>query len=580
MTRDFQNSRNFEQTFDVTYDNDDQGEQQQQQSSQQQEEQQNELNQIPLPPSQQLKALHYYDSFNSVDTKFSEYSSDYDDNKKLKDSSSYFNSIISPQLTAVNNLEHLHTLAEVETERTITDGHNSNYNYFKQGSAAELSSESETEDDDEKKDDPFDYPEGGWRAYSNLIGSFLGLLGNWGVCSSTGAIQSYIAENQLKTADTTTISWIFSLYLCLMYSATVLSGTYFDRNGVKAPLIIGSLMGVGSLLSIANATEVYQFILGFGILQGLASGILLSPTIGVVSHYFKKNRGLANATATAGGSVGGVMFPLLMKKLFKDIGYVWGMRVLALIVAICYILCFLLIKEREEIKEYNKNKNPIDENASALFNFYKIYVSNTIDFSGLKTDMKFLFVCIGSTLTDCNIFITVTYYSLLLVKAGFTQDDAFILLVILNASSGVGRFFSSYAADKWIGRFNTLIMLLILLPLLYFVFWIPVRYSVKGMYAFTVVFGFFSGSVYSLVPTVIGEVSTTDQFGKRYSTMYFIVGIVLLGMVPASASIIGDGSKDMNIIGFIIFVALCGLFGALAYCVTRYLAIGFRMKKF
>ncbi|GME91635.1 unnamed protein product [[Candida] boidinii] len=580
MTRDFQNSRNIEHTVDVTYDSDDQGEQQQShQQKQQQEQQQNEVNEIPLPPSQQLKALHYYDSFNSVDTKFSEYSSDYDENKKSKDSSAYFNSIISPQLTAVNNLDHLHTLAEVETERTIIDEYNSNNNYFK-NSAPELITESESKEDEEKDDDPFDYPDGGWRAYSNLLGSFLGLLGNWGVCSSTGAIQSYIAENQLKNVDTTTISWIFSLYLCLMYSATVLSGTYFDRNGVRVPLIIGSLMAIGSLLSTANATEVYQFILGFGVLQGLASGILLSPTIGVVSHYFKKNRALANGAATAGGSVGGVMFPLLMKKLFKDIGYVWGMRVLTLIVAICYILCYFLIKERDEIKDYNRSKNPTDENASRLVNFYKIYVSNSIDFRGLKHDMKFLFVCIASTLTDCNIFITSTYYSLLLVKAGFSQDDAFILLVILNGSSGIGRFFSSYTADRWLGRFNTLIILLFILPFLYFVFWIPVRYNVQGMYGFTVVFGFFAGSVYSLVPTVIGEISTTDQFGKRYSTMYFIVGMVLLGMVPASASIIGDGSKDMNIIGFIIFVALCGLFGALAYCVTRYLAIGFKMKKF
>ncbi|GME71039.1 unnamed protein product [[Candida] boidinii] len=113
MTRDFQNSRNIEHTVDVTYDSYDQGEQQQShQQQQQQEQQQNELNEIPLPPSQQLKALHYYDSFNSVDTKFSEYSSDYDENKKSKDSSAYFNSIISPQLTAVNNLDHLHTLAE------------------------------------------------------------------------------------------------------------------------------------------------------------------------------------------------------------------------------------------------------------------------------------------------------------------------------------------------------------------------------------------------------------------------------------------------------------------------------------
>ncbi|GMF21126.1 unnamed protein product [[Candida] boidinii] len=172
------------------------------------------------------------------------------------------------------------------------------------------------------EEDPITYPEGGKEANLVVLGAFFALLPSWGIANSTGVIQTYIAENQLSEEPTSTISWIFSIYLFLMLSSCVLSGTYFDRNGAKLPLFLGSIMLVGGVLGMGNSTKVYQFILSFSILCGFGSGILMSPVVGAISHYFKKNRATANGIATNGGSVGGVIFPLMLRKLYTQVGFI------------------------------------------------------------------------------------------------------------------------------------------------------------------------------------------------------------------------------------------------------------------
>ena len=46
-------------------------------------------------------------------------------------------------------------------------------------------------------DSSIEYPEGGLKAYSVILGSFLGLIVNLGLINSIGAIQAYVSTHQL-----------------------------------------------------------------------------------------------------------------------------------------------------------------------------------------------------------------------------------------------------------------------------------------------------------------------------------------------------------------------------------------------
>jgi MFS family permease len=49
-----------------------------------------------------------------------------------------------------------------------------------------------------------------------------------------------------------------------------------------------------------------QFFLTFGILGGVGTSLLFTPSIAVVGHWFPLRRGLATGIVTTGGSVGGI----------------------------------------------------------------------------------------------------------------------------------------------------------------------------------------------------------------------------------------------------------------------------------
>ncbi|RCK57428.1 putative transporter MCH4 [Candida viswanathii] len=135
------------------------------------------------------------------------------------------------------------------------------------------------------EDNPDDYPDGGLKAYSVILGSFLGLIVNLGLINSIGAIQAYVSTHQLQDLPETSISWI-SPSTCPWHTPVVC---------------------------------IWQFILSF-ISLGIGNGLGMTPLIGVISHWFLKKRGNCTGLATSGGSVGGLIFPLMLRHSYTAYG--------------------------------------------------------------------------------------------------------------------------------------------------------------------------------------------------------------------------------------------------------------------
>ncbi|GAV52820.1 hypothetical protein ZYGR_0AI01020 [Zygosaccharomyces rouxii] len=121
--------------------------------------------------------------------------------------------------------------------------------------------EEESSEDEEENE----FPDGGLQAWLAVLGAFVGLVPVFGMLNSVGAIESYISKHQLKDVPSSTVSWIFSLYLAFSFLSCIFSGGYFDRNGSTTPMIAGTLVYVGGLFALANCHETYQFILAFSL---------------------------------------------------------------------------------------------------------------------------------------------------------------------------------------------------------------------------------------------------------------------------------------------------------------------------
>lgn len=72
----------------------------------------------------------------------------------------------------------------------------------------------------------------------------------------------------------------------------------------------------------------------YGVLSGVSSAFLTTTALAVVAHWFEARRGMASGITFVGSSVGGIVFPLILKPTLEHLNWAWAMRIVALIVLV------------------------------------------------------------------------------------------------------------------------------------------------------------------------------------------------------------------------------------------------------
>lgn len=73
--------------------------------------------------------------------------------------------------------------------------------------------------------------------------------------------------------------------------------------------------------------------LAYGVLGGVSGACLTTTALAVVAHWFERRRGMASGIAFVGSSVGGILFPLVLKATLERYGWKVAVRIVAGIVA-------------------------------------------------------------------------------------------------------------------------------------------------------------------------------------------------------------------------------------------------------
>ncbi|SCU84942.1 LAMI_0C09516g1_1 [Lachancea mirantina] len=437
------------------------------------------------------------------------------------------------------------------------------------------------DDDYNDDDDTDDFPEGGFRAWIVVLGCFFGLTTTFGMVNTMSVMETYIQSHQLAKVPSATIGWIFSLMLFLNFGTCIFSGSYFDRNGARSPLIVGSCVQFAGTVATANATKTWHFILAFSIVFGLGNGILVSPLVSAPAHYFRRRRGLATALASSGGSIGGIVYPILQRKCFamesdssEYYGFVWGMRYTSFLNLGLNILAILLVRERLP----NVETDPEETRFGKFRRVFDTYVLKSFDVSSFK-DLRYVFCVLGTMFGEISITGGLTYYGAYVIMRGYTNSDAYLLIMVINALGIPGRWLPGYFSDRY-GRFNVAIVTLILLTIMILVLWLPFGKSLPCLYAISAMYGFTSGSIFSLLPVCCGQISKTSEFGRRWSTMYGMVSVGILAGVPITGAIIGPDKTPSGYDHYVIWVGMLTLVSAICFIISRYFAVGLKLVRF
>ena len=304
---------------------------------------------------------------------------------------------------------------------------------------------------------------------------------------------------------------------------------------------------------IRHELEFWHFILTFSLLGGIGTSLIFTPAISAIGHFFLINRGSATGLASTSGSVGGIIFPLLLPKLFSTIGFAWAIRVMGLIFLVLVVIANLLIKSRLPPKA-----------GASMWPDFRIF-----------KDEIFALTTIGVFFIEWGLFIPLTYISSYALHYGISPTFSYQLLAILNAGSFFGRWLPGYFADRF-GRFNLLILTVCLSLIMILVVWLPARGNLPATCFFAVCFGFTSGSNISLTPVCIGQLCQTEEYGRYYATAYTIVSLSCLTGVPIAGQLLAVDGGDYR--GLILFTGMCYFGGLICIIAARVLKVGWSLS--
>ncbi|PSK60228.1 Riboflavin transporter MCH5 [Elsinoe australis] len=375
-------------------------------------------------------------------------------------------------------------------------------------------------------------PDGGTRAWLVVLGAMIINGCSFGYSSSFGVYQAYYQLNQLSSKTASDIAWIGSIQLCFMFAGGVVAGALFDRYGARVIMVPACGAYVLAIMFTSLCTEYYQFILAQGVFGGLANGFLFSPAIAVVGHYFAKKRGAALGMVAIGSSVGGVIIPIALERSFNSrVGFGWGVRAVGFVMLFLLAIACVLVKER------------LPPRAGRLFAPEAI------------RQKSYVLVVAGVFFLIWGVFVIYFFISgYAISKIRMDTDLAFYLLSIMNGASLVGRLFFGFMSDK-AGTLSLLSFVAVANGVLIFCWTQTVNQA--GLIAWSVIFGFMSGGIFSLFPAAIASVVPKPQFiGVYMGQSMAAFGIAGLTGGPIAGAIVSKyGFFDAAVFGGVSLLA-------------------------
>jgi MFS family permease len=360
-------------------------------------------------------------------------------------------------------------------------------------------------------------PQHGIHSYLQVVGLFFVYLITLGQLAAFSTYQDYYQQEMLAAYSPSTISWIGTTQVFLLGIVGLLSGAMYDRGYIHQALIPGFVLLVLGLLLLSFSHQFWHVLLSQGFLIGIGGALFYIPAISIVSNSFPTRRALALGIAASGSAVGGIIWPIVFRRLLPSIGFAWVNRVFTLLVLILSVVSYyaLTIGRRLTRPSHQTSKRAVFRNLFSRRPKDESGSENDIEISthGQSSTLRAAFngrayqlLCLGVFFALLGywvpLFYLVPYASQEVLKKASSSGTlsasptyASYLLSILNAASLFGRILPAAVGHK-VGAANILLAMTTSLGILVFA-WIDVE-SIAGI----TVWSIFLGYVLSLFPFV------------------------------------------------------------------------------
>ncbi|KAI8961930.1 putative monocarboxylate permease [Daldinia sp. FL1419] len=361
--------------------------------------------------------------------------------------------------------------------------------------------------------DPGPPPDGGARAWLQILaGHFINAL-TWGYSASFGVYQLYYTTT--LSLPESQVSWIGSLQVFLTFFVGTLSGRSADAGYAQHTALLGSILIVVGTFMTSLATTYWQIFLAQGVCTGLGMGILYMPAIAVISSYWKKNKAMALGLSSSGSGTGSVIFPLIVQNLQSKIGFARAVQVQGYVALAFAIMINLLLRPRLPPRK----SGPLVEWSAFLEPVYLLF---TIGVFLMFWALYFCFFYINTYATSI---------------IGLAPEEAVNLLVVITAVGIPVRPLLGFAADRYFGALSTLIIALSILGVLLYS-WIAVR-AVAGLYVWSVFYGLATGAAQGIFVAGLASLTTDlSKMGTRFGMVCSTSAFASLAGPPTAGALI------------------------------------------
>ncbi|KAL1409205.1 hypothetical protein Q8F55_006038 [Vanrija albida] len=363
-------------------------------------------------------------------------------------------------------------------------------------------------------------PDGRLTAWLVVAGGFLLMFSTFGFVTGQGQLQAYYLRNQLKHYPRSSVAWIASVQMALVFMTALLFGRWFDRHGAKHLVIGGVALMFGGLIALSFSKEFYQILLSH-IAFGLGGGFIYSPSTGIAGHWFVKKRPLAISLIIGGGGFGGVVYPIMIRELTNRFKFRDAILIVAGINFVLQAPSIFWMKTRLPPRTPPPFK--------ALLEPWR--------------EARYVFMVTGAAGFAINLF--TPYFNAPVYAASHTNNVTIneYSVAIIQVGSCIGRMVAGPIAMKF-GIWSTYGTFGFLTSFTVIAMWTGAPVGSAGAVIGLLLYGLTSGGTITLTSASMASISPIQQIGMRFSMLWTGVGLgVLIGPPIAGKLItIADGN--------------------------------------
>lgn len=332
-------------------------------------------------------------------------------------------------------------------------------------------------------------------AAAAVTGGVTGSFYMWTVCKGP------LAEMNGWTSNEVTLA--FSMFTLGVFLFAFIN-SFVIKKFPTGPVVLvaGLIFSLGWFL-VGTAKTPMQLYIYFGLMCGGSDGFIYSNAVSAATKWFPDKKGFANGLCI--GCMGGatIIFAPLANWLIETYGVVLALKIVGVILAVCYLIFSLMLKAPEPGWKPEGWEPSAGSNAVSAKD-YKLS-------EALRTPKFYLIFLLFVAAAVSGMMMTGNVSGIGQQLCGMTATQGAMMVSIMALFNFIGRFAFGSLSDK-IGRYNTLyIVLVVTAAVMFFGFKL-----VSGFVGFVIAIGIVGacfGGVMALMPSL-----TSDALGSRYFT--------------------------------------------------------------